>query len=216
VREIYDGYAAILELPGVVEGTQLQPIETATSVRVDGGKTILNDRPMVEGETALSGSFVFDGSDLDRAIAAAEQIQRPEWAAESRCVRSPSSRKEDEMKYALLIYGASEDRNGFSGEERQTVYREYFAVNDAPGISAGTELQPPTAAKTIRVEDGQMLVSDGPFIAAREHLGGFYLFEAESFDAAAAMATDPSRPYRRRDRGTAGGGALDGARRGLP
>jgi hypothetical protein len=74
LREIYESYSAIFKLPGVVEGTQLQPIETATSVRIDEGETILSDRPMVDGETALIGSFVFEGENLDEAIAVAAQI----------------------------------------------------------------------------------------------------------------------------------------------
>lgn len=92
------------------------------------------------------------------------------------------------MKYALLIYGSSEDVSQFPDEERRAMYRDYFAVDESPGISAGTELQSLATAKTIRVENGRTVVSDGPFVAAREHLGGFFLFEADSFDAAAEMA----------------------------
>lgn len=49
-------------------------------------------------------------------------------------------------------------------------------------------LEPTTAAKSVRVRDGKRLVTDGPFAETREHLGGFYLIEADSQEEAIAIA----------------------------
>ncbi|HVM16134.1 MAG TPA: YciI family protein [Gaiellaceae bacterium] len=52
----------------------------------------------------------------------------------------------------------------------------------------GLELAPPSAAKTVRVRDGEMLVTDGPYAEMREQLGGYFLVECEDLDGAIAMA----------------------------
>jgi hypothetical protein len=49
-------------------------------------------------------------------------------------------------------------------------------------------LQPVEAATTVRVEDGRTLTTDGPFADTKEHLGGFFLLEADDLDAALEMA----------------------------
>lgn len=53
---------------------QLQSVETATSVRVDDGRTVLYDGPFVDGEDVLVGSFLFEGNDLDEAIDVAARV----------------------------------------------------------------------------------------------------------------------------------------------
>ena len=60
---------------------------------------------------------------------------------------------------------------------------------DARGLRrGGARLRPSSDATTVRVRDGEMLVSDGPFAETKEQLGGYYLVEAGSPDEAAAMA----------------------------
>jgi hypothetical protein len=49
-------------------------------------------------------------------------------------------------------------------------------------------LQSVADATTVRVRNGETLLTDGPFIDAKEHLGGFFLVEAEDLDAATAIA----------------------------
>jgi hypothetical protein len=91
------------------------------------------------------------------------------------------------MKYALLIYSAT-DWNGVSDDEHRAIVSKYEAVNGTPGIFGGSQLQPLATATTVRVENGQVLLTDGPFVDAKEYLGGFFLFEADSLDAATEIA----------------------------
>jgi hypothetical protein len=91
------------------------------------------------------------------------------------------------MKYALLIYSAT-DWNGVSDDAHKAIVSEYEAVNGTPGIFGGSQLQPVATATTVRVENGQVLLTDGPFVDAKEYLGGFFLFEADSLDAATEIA----------------------------
>jgi hypothetical protein len=46
----------------------------------------------------------------------------------------------------------------------------------------------PDTATVVQVQDGELLTTDGPFVEAREHLGGFYIVEAADLDAALGWA----------------------------
>jgi hypothetical protein len=91
------------------------------------------------------------------------------------------------MKYALLIYGTPEVRE-LPEEQLRAVIGEYEEISRTPGVIAGQQLQVPESATTVRVDNGDALLSDGPFVDAKEYLGGFLLFEADDLDAATALA----------------------------
>jgi hypothetical protein len=99
------------------------------------------------------------------------------------------------MKYILLIHQgtaptprAPEAWERLSQEEQQAVYRDYQAVNETPGVSPGLGLEAPETATTVRVEDGRTLTTDGPFVAIKEALAGYLVFEADDLDAAIELA----------------------------
>ena len=73
-KAVYADYQAINETPGVTSGFQLDIPETATTVRVQDGKTLTTDGPFVEIKEALGGYLLFDADDLDAAIELAAQI----------------------------------------------------------------------------------------------------------------------------------------------
>jgi hypothetical protein len=92
------------------------------------------------------------------------------------------------MKYALLIYRSPEVWDDLSEDQQRAIYGEYMAIGETPGIVGGSQLQPIDSATTVRVQNGQTLLTDGPFVDAKEHLAGFYLFEADDLDAATGIA----------------------------
>jgi hypothetical protein len=55
-------------------------------------------------------------------------------------------------------------------------------------VLGGHQLYPVDMATTVRVQDGRTLTTDGPFIEAKEALGGYYLYEADDLDAALSLA----------------------------
>jgi hypothetical protein len=71
---VYADDKAINETPGVSAGVQMQPPETATTVRVEGGKTLTTDGPFVETKEALGGYLFFEADDVDAAIELAARI----------------------------------------------------------------------------------------------------------------------------------------------
>jgi hypothetical protein len=75
-----------------------------------------------------------------------------------------------------------------SEDEQKAVYADYQAINQTPGVTPGLALDSPETATTVRVEDGETLVTDGPFVATKEALGGFLIFEADDLDAAIELA----------------------------
>jgi hypothetical protein len=71
---VFADYQAINETPGVSSGLQLEPPETATTVRVEDGKTLTTDGPFVEIKEAIGGYLIFEADDLDAAIELAARI----------------------------------------------------------------------------------------------------------------------------------------------
>jgi hypothetical protein len=75
-----------------------------------------------------------------------------------------------------------------SEQEQQAVYADYQALNQTPGVTPGLGLAAPDTATTVRVQDGQTLTTDGPFVETKEALGGYLFFEADDLDAAIELA----------------------------
>ena len=73
-QAVYADYGAINKTPGVTPGLQLQPPETATTVRVQDGKTLTTDGPFPATKEALGGYLVYEADDIDAAIELAARI----------------------------------------------------------------------------------------------------------------------------------------------
>jgi hypothetical protein len=73
-RSIYADYQMVNETPGVSPGAWMEPPETATTVRVQDGKTLTTDGPFVAIKEALGGYLFFEADDLDAAIELASRI----------------------------------------------------------------------------------------------------------------------------------------------
>ena len=71
---VYSAYKALNETPGVSPGLQLSAPETATTVRVQDGRTLVTDGPFVEMKEAIGGYFLFETDDLDAAIELASRV----------------------------------------------------------------------------------------------------------------------------------------------
>jgi hypothetical protein len=92
------------------------------------------------------------------------------------------------VQYLLLIY-SDENRDAEAGED---VLRRYGVftqeVRDSGKLITADRLQPTTTATTVRIRNGETLVTDGPFAETKEQLGGFYLLECENIDEALEYA----------------------------
>lgn len=94
------------------------------------------------------------------------------------------------MKVLVLIYGDEEKWEALSPNEAEELHAHHraFAAVAAAKILKGAQLAPTQAATTVRVRDGQTIVTDGPFAETKEALGGFYLLDCDSLDEAAELS----------------------------
>lgn len=93
------------------------------------------------------------------------------------------------MRYMLLIYA---DEQALSDTEREQCYGESTElaqhIDSAGQYLAAAPLYPTSTATSVRVRDGQRVVTDGPFAETREQLGGYFLIDASDLDEAIAVA----------------------------
>lgn len=92
------------------------------------------------------------------------------------------------MRYMALIYGEEAGWDALSDGERSAVYARHGEVaqemRQAGVMVGGAELASTSDATTVRVRDGDVLVTDGPYAEVKEVLGGYYLLECESLEEA--------------------------------
>jgi hypothetical protein len=97
------------------------------------------------------------------------------------------------MKYLCLIYDEEKNSATRSKGEVDAMMGEYFAFTDGIKKSGhylgGEALQPVQTATTVRVRNGKLSTTDGPFAETREQLGGFYLINARDLNDAIQVAS---------------------------
>ena len=96
------------------------------------------------------------------------------------------------MQYLLMIYRSEAELFKMNDAERQKTSADYGAftqsIIQSGHFKAGDGLQPTTTATTVRVRDGKVLTTDGPFAETREQLAGYYLVDAKDLDTAIGIA----------------------------
>jgi hypothetical protein len=99
------------------------------------------------------------------------------------------------MQFVILIYQGTtplpktEAWDRLPDDEKKRIYQDYEALNKTPGLTAGLPMGLPADATTVRVEGGRTETRGGPFVDARGAVGGYFVLEAESLDAAVAVAS---------------------------
>jgi hypothetical protein len=96
------------------------------------------------------------------------------------------------MKYLCLIYDDEQSMAATPKSEQDAFMGEYFTFTDGIRASghmvAGEALHPVQTATTVRIRNGRMSTTDGPFAETREQLGGFYLIDARDLNEAIQVA----------------------------
>ena len=97
------------------------------------------------------------------------------------------------MRYALLICDEEKRQAELTPDEAAAQMAAYAAFGeemDARGVLRGGErLRPTTMSTTVRVRDGEVLTSDGPFAETKEQIGGFFLVDCKDLDEAIEVAS---------------------------
>ena len=96
------------------------------------------------------------------------------------------------MKFVLMVYQGTTPLPGSARwqampeAEQKAIYADYAELNRTQGVAPGLPLGLPDAARTVQVRDGQTQVKNGPHLS--EGVAGFSVYEADSMDAAIALA----------------------------
>ncbi|HXF96164.1 MAG TPA: YciI family protein [Gemmatimonadales bacterium] len=97
------------------------------------------------------------------------------------------------MRYLCLIYENHKDWEALSRTEQEAGIAEYAAYTESikkgGHYLGGEALQPPETATTVRVRNGKLSTTDGPFMESKEQLGGFYLIHARDLNEAIQVAS---------------------------
>ncbi len=166
-------------------GRELDLPQTAVTVRVRGGETLVTDGPFAETKEFVAGLDIFECADLDEAIEAAAKSPvsryhpmeiRP-FAQGLRLGEAAAAfAREDDSAgtpYLLTMWMGGTPAAPLDEEAVMTEGEAWRHDLEARGLQIlGNTLQGPEAATTIRVHDGHTLISDGPFTGTKEFIAG--------------------------------------------
>jgi hypothetical protein len=92
------------------------------------------------------------------------------------------------MRYALLINVRPGADDPLDEHERAALTAEYMAFHSDPRVIGGEHLEAAETATTVRLVDGEIMLTDGPFADTKEIFGGYFLLEAPDLDSALELA----------------------------
>ncbi|MFE9575633.1 YciI family protein [Nocardia sp. NPDC006044] len=197
-------YAAFQEAAGaaIAGGAALFPSATAINVRRSGDQALITDGPFIEQTEVITGFYVFDAQDLDEAIQLARRIPAAERGAievRPMVMWSPHGAPGADW-WTALLWERQSDLIAPDTQEWEKMAAEHgqFAEKVGEAIRAGGALQPPATATTVRVRDGKLLLTDGPFTEGAEVVDGLYVFTATGPAEATEIAAQiPRGPHGR-------------------
>ena len=181
--------------PAIRAGDALLP--SATGARITGGPEAptVTDGPFAEAAEIACGYYVFEAENLDDALALAREIPAAQnGAIEVRpafhTLDAEWSRRSDAQWLALLLEPpAAVNTPGTPEWEAEAARHGEFAAAAGDHIVGGAALHEPATATTVRVRDGQVLLTDGPFAESAEIATGVYLLSAADRDEAVKLAS---------------------------
>jgi hypothetical protein len=171
-------------------------LPAATAVRISGGPSapVITDGPFAEGAEVAGGYYVFEAENLDEALALARDIPAAKhgavevWPmATPRLATQPPA---GNNWIALLLEPPDRPVQPGSPEwEAMVVQHKQFEAVAGGHIKSGAGLHPPSTATTVRVRDGEVLFTDGPYVEGAEVANGFYVLAAGDRDEAVKLAS---------------------------
>jgi hypothetical protein len=176
-------------------GDALTP--AATGVQISGGPDapVITDGPFAESAEVACGYYVFEAENLDEALALARDVPVATYGAVEVWPMAGSRIQTQPLEgtnwIALLL--EPPDRPVEPGSpvwEAMVVEHQKFEAAIGGGhIKSGAGLHPPSTATTVRVRDGEVLITDGPYVEGAEVANGFYVLSASDRDEAVKVAS---------------------------
>ena len=175
-------------------GDALAPAATAVRITDGPDAPMITDGPFAEGAEVAGGYYVFEAENLDDALALARDIPAAQnGAIEVRPIfhtfDSESSPSDAQWLALLLEPPANVHTPGTPEWEAEAARHGEFAATAGDHIVGGAALHEPATATTVRVRDGQVLLTDGPFAEGAEIATGVCLLSAADRDEAVKLAS---------------------------
>jgi hypothetical protein len=175
-------------------GDALTP--AATGVHITGGPDapIVTDGPFAEGAEIACGYYVFEAQNLDEALALARDVPVASYGAVEIWPMAGSGVQPQPLAgtnwIALLLEPPGRPVPPGTPEwDAMVVQHQEFGAAAGKHIKSGAGLHPPSTATTVRVRDGEVLITDGPYIEGAEVANGFYVLSAADRDEAVKVAS---------------------------
>jgi hypothetical protein len=190
------GYMAFDELAGdaIVAGEALHDNTMCRTIHHDGTTVRVTNGPFAETVEGLGGYYVLEAETLDEVIELARHIPavnegdieiRPmvQWFDRT-AEAGPAG--EGATRCLATIHGpqTEADSPGTAAWDEGAAAHQRFVDGASDAVLAGGAVQPSTTATTIRVRDGELLVTDGPFSETMEVVGGFYVLRGSDDEMA--------------------------------
>lgn len=198
------GYERFGALAGeaVVGGEALTPTAAAVAVRTVDGEVLVTDGPFGEAAEVAGGYYLLECPTLDEAIELAKEIPTASTGrvevrpVEGRYPADPAPARSGDRWLAILLGEETEaDVPGTAAWEAGAAEHGAFVASIGDAYLDGVALHPADTTTTVRVRDGETVLTDGPFAEAAEVLGGLYVIQAADRDAAVAIAAGiPTNP----------------------
>jgi hypothetical protein len=174
-------------------GDALTP--SATGVRITGGPDapIVTDGPFAESAEVAGGYYVFEAENLDEALALARDIPAAKYGAVEVWPmvhhRPPSKPVGNSWLALLLEPPATAPAPGTPEWDAGIAAHQKFGESAGDRTKGGAPLHPPSTATTVRVRDGKVLLTDGPYIEGAEVANGYYILDVADRDEAIKIAS---------------------------
>jgi hypothetical protein len=173
-------------------GDALSPAAAAVSITGDLADRIITDGPFAESAEVAGGYYVFEAENLDEALALARDIPAAKHGAVEvwPMVHWMAPEQQVGSDWLALLLEPPEKVNTPGSEEWDRVVAQHVELGKTIGehILAGAPLHPPSTATTVRVRDGKVTLTDGPYVEGAEVANGFYVLRAPDRDTAVKLA----------------------------
>jgi hypothetical protein len=170
-------------------------LPAATGVQITGGPDapVITDGPFAEGAEVAGGYYVFEAENLDEALALARDVPAAKHGAvEIWPMAMPVQPQSLDGTHWIALLLEPPDRPVQPGspewQEMLAAHQEFGAAA-GQHIKSGAGLHPPSTATTVRVRDGEVLFTDGPYVEGAEVANGFYVLAAGDRDEAVKLAS---------------------------
>ena len=179
--------------PSIRGGDALTP--SATGTRITGGpdSPTITDGPFTESAEVAGGYYVFEAENLDEALALARDIPAAKYGGVEIwpiVEFFPPSRPVGASWLALLLEPtANAVAPGTPEWDAGIAEHQKFGAAAGDHVNGGAALHPPSTATTVKVRNGEVLLTDGPYIEGAEVANGYYILDAADKDEAVKLAS---------------------------